>query len=213
MSEPPADAPAPIEVPAVLVLESAEAAASLLNPLRRRILEHLATADSASGVGRHLRLPRQKVNYHLRELERRGLVRLVAEERRGNVTERIVVAAARSFALSPKVFGRLSADRKEDPSPLAQWTAALQRALRDLAVTPEDHAPRFLELDIRLPNDEARREFIRQVEQIVRHLERKYAHSEGVSHRVVAAVQRSATFDARFGEGRPGEGRSAGDRP
>ena len=33
-------------------------------------------------------LPRQKVNYHLRALERHGLVELVQERRKGNVTER-----------------------------------------------------------------------------------------------------------------------------
>ncbi len=193
------------EAPAVLVLESPEAAASLLNPLRRRILEHLTRPDSASGVARHLRLPRQKINYHLRELEKRGLVRLVEEQRRGNVTERVVVAAARSFALSPKVLGRLAVDRKDDPEPLSAWTACLHRALRELASSGDAAPPRFLELELKLPNDDARREFVRQVEQIVRHLDRKYAHSEGATHRVVAGVHRAATFDVRFG-GESGEG-------
>ena len=93
------------QVPAVAILRDPAAAASLLHPMRRRILEHLATrTDSASGVARHLRIPRQKVNYHLRELEKRKLVRLVGETRKGNCTERIMqptAAASKTVKMPP----------------------------------------------------------------------------------------------------------------
>lgn len=184
-----------------MVLEDPAAAASLLHPMRRRILEHLTTADSASGVARHLRLSRQKVNYHLRDLEKHGLVSLVREQQRGNCTERIVVAAAQAFALSPKLLGRLAVDRRvqEDDEDIARWGAALSRALRDLAGAGAATTPTFLDQEIRLPNESAREEFLRGVTELARHLERKYAAADGESHQILAGVYRRASFDLRFG--------------
>lgn len=43
------------------------------------------------------------MNYHLRELERAGLVELVEERRRRGCTERVL--AARSFVVDPAVIG------------------------------------------------------------------------------------------------------------
>jgi DNA-binding transcriptional ArsR family regulator len=42
-------------------------------------------------------LARQKVNYHLKALERHGLVELVEERRKGNVNERMLRATAASY--------------------------------------------------------------------------------------------------------------------
>jgi DNA-binding transcriptional ArsR family regulator len=88
-------------------------AAALLEPQRMRMLEMLASPDSASGLARRLELPRQQVNYHLRELERAGLVRLVEERRKGNCLERIMEATARSYLLSPDLAGKRAAFEAE----------------------------------------------------------------------------------------------------
>ena len=45
-------------------------ARALLHPLRLRILDALREPGSASGLARRFRLPRQKMNYHVRELAR-----------------------------------------------------------------------------------------------------------------------------------------------
>src|SRR5579862_8354674 len=76
------------------VVQGPERAAALLDPVRLRILEGLAEPDSAAGVARRLGLPRQRVNYHLHELEKHELVRFVEERRKGNCVERIVRATA-----------------------------------------------------------------------------------------------------------------------
>ena len=60
------------EEPRVRVLDDASSVGRALSPVRRRILEHLAEPDSAAGLAARLRLPRQKVNYHLRVLEKAG---------------------------------------------------------------------------------------------------------------------------------------------
>ena len=50
-------------------------AALLLEPKRQAILTLLQNeANTATGLGKILEIPRQKVNYHLHQLERAGLV-------------------------------------------------------------------------------------------------------------------------------------------
>ena len=65
------------------------AVSSLLQPLRVRMLEFLAEPESAAGLARKLEMPRQQVNYHLREMEKAGLVEQVAERRTGGLMERL----------------------------------------------------------------------------------------------------------------------------
>lgn len=83
------------------------AAAALLDPARLEVYRALREGDSAASVARKLGLPRQRVNYHLRELETAGLVEAVGERRKGNCTERLLRPIARSFAISPAVLGDL----------------------------------------------------------------------------------------------------------
>ena len=57
-----------------------------------------------------LGLPRQNVNYHLKALERHGLVELVEERKKGNMTERMLRATALSYAISPAALGGVQPD-------------------------------------------------------------------------------------------------------
>ena len=75
-------------------------------------------------------LPRQKVNYHLRTLERHGLVELVEERRKGNVTERLLRAAAASYVISPAALAAVAPDPARAPDRLsARWLLALAAQL------------------------------------------------------------------------------------
>src|SRR5262245_53638880 len=91
-------------------VEDAGRAAAMLNPLRLQLLEKLREPDSAAGLARQMKIPRQKINYHLRELEKHGLVEQVEERKRGNCVERIVRATARHYLISPEALGNLGAD-------------------------------------------------------------------------------------------------------
>lgn len=120
----------------IQTVEGVAQAACLLSPMRLRILEALGAPDSATGVARRLDLPRQKVNYHLRELERHGLVAFVEERRKGNCMERVVRAVAQSYLISPGVMGALAADPAlvRDHFSSAYLLALAARAIRDLAL-------------------------------------------------------------------------------
>lgn len=97
-------------VAALEVIDDATRAASVLNPIRRRLLSELIEPDSAAGLARRLKLVRQAVTYHIRQLEAGGLVRVVEERRRGNCVERLVQATARSYVISPAALGTLGVD-------------------------------------------------------------------------------------------------------
>ncbi|WP_410790380.1 ArsR/SmtB family transcription factor [Kribbella sp. C-35] len=86
-------------------LEEPEKVRLALSPIRRRLLELLREPSSATQLSATLDLPRQRVNYHLRELEKAGLVELVEERRRRGFTERILRASA-DLVVDPGVMGR-----------------------------------------------------------------------------------------------------------
>jgi DNA-binding transcriptional ArsR family regulator len=110
----------------VAVIEEPAAAEASLDPTRSRILAALAEPGSAAMLAGRLGLARQKVNYHLKELERHGLVELDAERRKGNVTERVYRATAASYVISPSALAAVSPDPSRSPDQLsARWLLAL----------------------------------------------------------------------------------------
>jgi len=94
----------------IAVIEDPAAAEASLDPIRVRILRELAEPASATQLAGKVGLPRQKVNYHLKALERHGLVELVEERRKGNVTERVLQATAASYLISPAALASVSPD-------------------------------------------------------------------------------------------------------
>ena len=158
------------------LLDRAPSAAAILHPLRRRILEALEQPDSAAGVARRLRLPRQRLNYHVRELARAGLLRRAGRRRKRNMIEQCYVATARGYALSPELLGRLGADprRVEDTfsaayllALAAQVQAELGRASREAAAQGKRLTTLSLDSEFRFESAEQRARFARALEAAV----------------------------------------------
>ena len=170
--------PAPLDV-----VRSADSAAALLDPTRQQLLAHLREPDSATGLARRLKLPRQRINYHLKVLEGAGLVELVEERRKGNCLERVVRATARAFIISPEALGELgpSAELAADRLSSAYLIAAAGRVIRDVAVL-EDKAKRegkrvatlTLETDVRFASTEARAKFAEELTDAVARIAARY---------------------------------------
>lgn len=116
------------------VVRDAAEAAFLLEPTRRRLLAELKEPESAAGLARRLGLPRQRVNYHLRELERAGCIELVEERRKRGCTERLMRATARAFILSPEAVGAFGETPGEaaDRASVGYFVASANRALREV---------------------------------------------------------------------------------
>jgi DNA-binding transcriptional ArsR family regulator len=94
------------------VLRGADMRGSL-SPLRRRILAELRDPASATVVAERIGESRQRVNYHLRELEKAGLVELVETRPRRGSVERIVRATARTVVVAPEILGESSIDDQD----------------------------------------------------------------------------------------------------
>lgn len=121
--------------PRCMIVRDAGQLATLLQGNRVRLLELLQQPQSASSVARRVGAPRQQVNYHLRELEKAGLVELVEEQRKGNCVERVLRATARRYVISPEVLGEIG----EDPAAVCDrfsssyLVAVAARTIRDVA--------------------------------------------------------------------------------
>jgi DNA-binding transcriptional ArsR family regulator len=169
------------------VVRTPRQAAALLDPTRRSLLERLAEPASAASLSRKMGLPRQRLNYHLRELERDGLVELVEERRKGNCTERLVRATARAYLISPEALGALGAGTVEvrDRFSATYLIAVAARAIRDLAVLrsrAETAGRRLatltLETEIRFRSAADRNAFAEELAFEIGRLSAKY-HDEG----------------------------------
>jgi DNA-binding transcriptional ArsR family regulator len=119
----------------VEVIDDPAAAAVALEPVRSRLLSELSEPASAATLATRVGLARQKVNYHLRALESHGLVRLAQERKWGGLTERLVVATASSYVVSPAAMGPVAADPSRDVDRLsASFLIALgARVVREVS--------------------------------------------------------------------------------
>ncbi len=176
--------------PAIEVIDAPERAASMLDPLRLRILEQLRETGTAADVARALGLPRQRVHYHVRELERAGLIELIEERRRGNFVERRVRAKARAWLISPGALGDLGAGPADvqDRFSSSYLLALAARTIRDVAGLREgaDAAGKQLatfaiETEVRFPTPAAQHAFAEDLANAVADVVARHhdAHSPG----------------------------------
>jgi len=116
------------------VIEKPETAALTLDPVKGRILAALTTPGSAASLASGVGLTRQKVNYHLRVLEKHRLVEPVEQRQWGGITERMVVATAASYVVSPAALGPIAADpaRNSDRLSASYLIALAARIVREV---------------------------------------------------------------------------------
>jgi DNA-binding transcriptional ArsR family regulator len=189
----------------VAVIEEPAAAEASLDPIRSRILAALAEPGSAAMLAARLDLPRQKVNYHLKELERHRLVELAEERRKGNVAERIYRATAASYVISPSALAAVSPDPSRSPDQLsARWLLALGArlvqevgALLTGAARARRRVATFgLDTEVRFASAADRAAFADELTQAVAALVSRYhdeSAPEGRTNRVLVAIHQIPT--------------------
>ncbi|MDA0636238.1 helix-turn-helix domain-containing protein [Nonomuraea sp. MCN248] len=184
----------------VTVIEDPAAAEASLDPMRSRLLAELVEPGSATSLAAKVGLARQKVNYHLRTLEKHGLVELVEERKKGNVTERVMQAKAASFVISPVALSAVQPDPERAPDRLsARWLLAVAAKLvRDVgalitgATAAGKRVATFaIDGEVRFASAADRAAFAEELAEAVARLVNKY-HDEqaegGRDHRLVVAV-------------------------
>ncbi|VEG51286.1 Helix-turn-helix domain [Mycolicibacterium aurum] len=116
------------------VIADPAAAVSALDPIRGRLLAELGEPASAATLAARVGITRQKVNYHLRALEQHRLVEAAGERRWGGLTERLLVATASSYVVSPAALGPVAAnpDAARDRLSAGYLIAVAARAVREV---------------------------------------------------------------------------------
>lgn len=163
------------------VVESPEQAMALLNPLRAEILSRLSEPASAAEVARGINEIPQRVNYHLKALEKVGLVRRVGSRQVRNLVEVLYLAVARTFILSEALnWSGDTVQRIKDQGSLSHLINTAERIKRDALQLLErsDHDEQIpsatLDASITLASAEQRSAFVEEYVQLVNQLVEKY---------------------------------------
>jgi len=181
----------------VEVIQSPQAAAAALDPVRARLLAELSEPASAATLAARLSLPRQKVNYHLRALESHHLVRPTSERKWGGITERLVEATASSYVVSPAAMGPAASDpgRSRDRLSAGYLIALAARVVREvseLATRARETGKRLatlsIDTEIRFRSAAERAQFSSELTAAITQLAARYHDASapgGRTHRLV----------------------------
>jgi hypothetical protein len=179
------------------VIDDPAAVAIAVEPMKSRLLAALAEPASAAALAARLRIPRQKINYHLRLLEEYGLVQVSEERLWGGLTERVMVASAASYMVSPVALGPAAADPGHSHDRLSgsylialaarivREVSALMRRARD---THKRLATLSLDTEIRFKSAADRAAFTNELTEAVTTLVSRYHDATtpgGRAHRLV----------------------------
>ncbi len=193
------------ELESVAVIDDPAAAEVSLDPMRARLLAALAEPGSASTLAGRTGLARQKINYHLRALERHGLIELVEERKRGNCTERVLRATAASYVISPAALAAVAPDPGRSSDQLsARWLLALAARLvgevgeliTRARAAGQPVATFAIDSQIVFASAADRAEFARELSETVKDLAARYHRQNapgGRAHRLVVALHPSIT--------------------
>jgi len=181
----------------VRLIDDAKAVGALADPIRRQILQHLNSPGSAASIARVLGLPRQRIRYHMRKLERHGFVELLREDRKRGCVERVMRRTSESIVLAPdsltcdKLHPQSVRDRFSDLYLIALASQMLREVTAAQVGTKVDDKllPTFsLQVDVRLATQQDKNAFAEELGREIARLALKYhqPQSRGVrSFRVI----------------------------
>lgn len=181
----------------VRIVEDLDEVQALTHPIRLAVLGALREEDSAAGVARAIRQSRQLVNYHLKELERAGLVERAAERRKGNFVEQLYRSVAPSFTISPRLAwsGTERTRVLRDQVSLDRLVAMGERLQRDASELLDRAAfdgdqidSASVDAEVRFADDAARSAFMTEYLALLGPLLKKHGSRAGAAFRVALAI-------------------------
>jgi len=215
------------DLPEVYSIASLDQMRAIADDLRIRIFDRLTRQPmTVTQLGEALGVAPAKAHYHVRELERVGLVKLVETREKGGILEKYYRAVARDIAVSPGLLRGLSPD--DMAGAVGQlldvaargFLRAVAHEAREARNRPDDIAPRsplgLSGVSIWMTDEEAR-----QFTLTLADAARPYIAPRGVAderermliqllYPIVPDVPEGEADDARVDAPEPGTGR-AGD--
>ncbi|WP_029042099.1 ArsR/SmtB family transcription factor [Cucumibacter marinus] len=134
------------------LISDPEAALAALTPLRQRILAALREPGSAASLAETLSASRQQLGYHLKALEKAGLIARAGTRQRRGFIEQLFRACADDFVLDPGLMARsldaIDAQDKHAASHLVGAAATLVREVTRMQSAAEAEGSRLLTFTI-----------------------------------------------------------------
>jgi len=184
----------------VQVIDDPGAAVVALEPIRSRLLFELSRPASAAALSSRMGMTRQKINYHLKELETFGLVEVADRRKWGGLTEKLMVATASAYIVSPSAMGQVAVDpsRNQDRLSASYLVALAARVVREVGAlmsrareTDKRLATLSIDTEIRFRSAQERAAFSRELSLTIAKLASRY-HDEsaagGRDHRVIVVA-------------------------
>jgi DNA-binding transcriptional ArsR family regulator len=170
-----------INVQDVFYIEAVEQAMTLLNPHRIELLKRLDVPRTCPELADFFGESPQKVYYHVKALEKAGLVDKTSERRVRGVVEGTYQAKARSYWLAPHLVGQIGGHAIAEDQTSLRVLLSLAEDMHDdigrLAHQSEagqDVPSLSLSAHIQLPELNRRAEFLAEVQSVFRELAAKY---------------------------------------
>jgi DNA-binding transcriptional ArsR family regulator len=167
---------------AVLYIESVDQANALLKPRRIEILKRLAEPHTCPELAAAFHESAQNIYYHVKTLERAGLVIKVGERRVRGTVEGRYQASARAYWLAPQLVGHIGGSRAAKDQTSLRYLLALAEAIQaevgHLAQQVEagqSVASLSLSANLYLPDPARRADLLRDVQQTFERLAREYS--------------------------------------
>jgi DNA-binding transcriptional ArsR family regulator len=166
----------------VLYIEELDQARALLKSPRVDVLKQMAEPINCTTLGERLGQSPQAIYYHVKALEKSGLVEKVEERRVRGIVEGVYQATARSYWVSPRLVGKLGGERATRDQLSLGYLIALAEEVQDdvgrlaqHAPGGEDQAPSLgLSAQIELKTAADRAAFMRDVQQAFQALAETY---------------------------------------
>jgi DNA-binding transcriptional ArsR family regulator len=166
----------------VFYIQDVDQATALLKPARVELLKRLDRPRTCPELADMLGDSAQKIYYHVKALEKVGLVEKVDEKRVRGVVEGYYQAVARSYWLAPQLVGEIGGERMTSNQISLRVLLDLAEEIHDdigtlanKASTGKDVPSLSLSAHIYLPDGSRRAEFLQEIQTIFQNLARKYA--------------------------------------
>jgi DNA-binding transcriptional ArsR family regulator len=165
----------------VLYIEEVDQATTLLKPVRIDLLKRMAQPTTCVELGEALGESPQKIYYHVKAMEKAGLIEKVSEHKVRGILEGVYQAKARSYWLSPELAGRIGGKQHARDQMSLGYLLTLAEELQTdvgrLAQITDHHIPSLgLSAQITLRDQQERSAFLIEVQSLFQNLARKYGN-------------------------------------
>jgi DNA-binding transcriptional ArsR family regulator len=205
-------------LPEVYALETIEQLRAISDALRIRIIELLSGQQmTVTQLGEHLGIAPAKVHYHVRELERVGLLRLVETREKGGVLEKYYRTLARDYRVPSALLRSAPPDEvlAVITNMLSGMTSRLLWAVESKLREPETQNDPHIAIgdDTVYMTDEEVREVMRQIQELLKPYESPRGGDGEHQHTVAYFVHPAEHREVAESTGARDDARAASSEP